>query len=304
MNRHFLSGVYAAALTPLKNDLSIDLNPVEAFLDFLGARGCHGALLLGTTGEGPAFAPEERIAFFKEAKRVHQSYPHFKLLAGTGTPSLQETIDLTRAAFENGFDGVVTLPPYFFRKVSDDGLFRWFDEVIRQAVPDGKYLLGYHIPGISGVGLSHDLLARLKDAHPQKFAGIKDSSGDPDHAIQLGERFKSDLLVLTGNDALFQHALEHHAQGGITAMANLYSQILREAYDIYWNGSDCSEVQARLDQRRTILDQYAPYPPILKAMIARKHGFDRWLVRPPLIDTPIAIEEKAAREFSALDDHE
>src|SRR5574337_791676 len=143
---HPLSGIYAAAVTPLYPDYSIDVSAIPYVLDFLARRGCHGALLFGTTGEGPSFAPEERIEACKAALKVRQAHPDFKLLLGTGTPSLDETAALTRAAFDLGFDGAVVLPPYYFRTVSDDGLFAWFSEVIKRAVPGDGALFGYHIP--------------------------------------------------------------------------------------------------------------------------------------------------------------
>ena len=133
-----ISGVFAAALTPLKVDFSIDLDGIPALLDFYRSRGCHGALLFGTTGEGPSFAPAERLEAFHAAQKWRKAYPDFRLLAGTGTPSLPETLELTQAAFEAGMDGVVTLPPYYFRKVSDDGLFAWFSQVIQRAVPNWR----------------------------------------------------------------------------------------------------------------------------------------------------------------------
>ena len=97
----------------------------------------------------------------------------YKLLAGTGTPSLSETIALTHSAFDLGCEGVVVLPPYYYRKASDDGLFLYFSEIIHKAVPADGYLLGYHIPGTAGIGFSTDLLARLKEAFPDQFAGYK-----------------------------------------------------------------------------------------------------------------------------------
>ncbi len=294
---HPLAGVYAAALTPLKDDYSVSPQAVVPFLNYLAGRGCHGALLFGTTGEGPSFAAAERAEVLKAALGVRQTYPEFRLLAGTGTPSLEETIQMTRAAFDLGYDGVVTLPPYYFRKASDDGLFEWFDLVIRRAVPGGRYLLGYHIPNQSGVPLSLDLLARLKDAHPQNFAGIKDSSGDPAFAIALGGRFGPDLLVLNGNDSLFLHALEYHAQGAITAMGNLYSPLLRQVWDIYGQGGDAIEAQEELSQRRKIFDRYTPFPPILKSLLARVNGFDKWPVRPPLQPVPQQVADACCREL-------
>ncbi|MCK4901590.1 MAG: dihydrodipicolinate synthase family protein, partial [Anaerolineales bacterium] len=106
-NQHFLSGVYAAAVTPLREDATLDISALPTLLEFLANRGCHGVLLLGTTGEGPSFAPNERIALLRAALEVRQTIPDFRLLAGTGTPSLEETIALTRASFDLGYDGVV-----------------------------------------------------------------------------------------------------------------------------------------------------------------------------------------------------
>ncbi|MEK6573085.1 MAG: dihydrodipicolinate synthase family protein, partial [Chloroflexota bacterium] len=205
MLNHPLSGVYAAAITPLYPNYAIDTSAVPYLLDFLARRGCHGALLFGTTGEGPSFAPEERIELCKAALEIRQAHPNFKFLLGTGTPSLEETVALTRAAFDLGLDGVVTLPPYYFRKVNDDGLFAWFGEVIRRAVPKDGCFFAYHIPSVSGVAVSPDLVARLKDAFPTQFAGLKDSSADAEYGRLLGERFGNDLLIFCGADPLFQN---------------------------------------------------------------------------------------------------
>ena len=187
-NHHKLSGVFAAALTPMGDDYSLDLDAVPPLMEFLAARGCHGILLLGTTGEGPSIAPNERIDLLRTALEIRQSYPDIRLLAGTGTPSLEVTTALTRASFDLGLDVVVVLPPYYFRTVPDEGLFKWYSELLRKAVPSDGALLGYHIPAISGVPLSIDLLSRLKDAFPDQFAGIKDSSGDPEHARRCGSQ--------------------------------------------------------------------------------------------------------------------
>jgi 4-hydroxy-tetrahydrodipicolinate synthase len=295
--RHPLAGIYAAALTPLNADFSVAPEAVLPYLNILASRGCHGALLFGTTGEGPSFGVKEREIILRAALDVRQTYPNFHLLAGTGSPSLDDAVTLTRAAFEIGFDGVVTLPPYYFRKASDDGLFLWFDTILRRAVPEGKYLLGYHIPAQAGIGLSLDLLSRLKDAHPQKFAGIKDSSGDPDHAVALGARFGPDLLVLNGNDGLALHALEHHAGGAITAMANLYSNLLRQVWNIYEQDGDSIEAQDALNVRRKIIDRYAPFPPILKAIMPHFMGLPRWPVRPPLMDVSPETAAAAIHEL-------
>ncbi len=297
MTRHPLDGVYAAAVTPLRPDLSPDLEALAPFLAFLASRGCHGALIFGTTGEGPSFSPEERKAVWKSALRVREQYPGFRLLAGTGTPSLTETIDLTELAFDLGFDGAVTLPPYYFRKATDEGLFDWFEQVIKKSVPKDGFLLGYHFPGVAGIGFSIELLSRLKDAFPAQFAGIKDSSHDEDFARLLGAKFGDDLAVFSGTDSDFTFALQNHAAGCITAPANLISPALREIYDAFVSGKDTSAAQAKVNEQRHALEKYPPFPPALKALLARLHHLPRWPVRPPLVGMTKEDEEKAFGEF-------
>ncbi|GAB4456081.1 MAG: dihydrodipicolinate synthase family protein [Anaerolineales bacterium] len=297
---HPLAGVYAAAVTPLNPDSSLDLDSVPALLKFLAARGCHGALFFGTTGEGPSFSPAERESLLRTVRAYRSLAPGFRLMAGTGTPSLAETIDLTRLAFELGYDAVLVLPPYYFRKAADEGLFRWFSELINKAVPRDRYLIGYHIPGVAGIGFSLELLARLKDAFPVQFAGIKDSSHDADFARALGEKFGEDLLVLTGTDSYLQLAMENKAAGCITAPANLISPDLRQVWDLMREGKDASEAQERVTAQRHILEKYPPFPPTLKALLHRLHGLPRWSVKPPLEEMPTELAEQALQEMDGL----
>ncbi|MFH1185852.1 MAG: dihydrodipicolinate synthase family protein [Chloroflexota bacterium] len=297
MSRAALSGVYAAAVTPLKPDFAPDLDAIPPFLGFLAGRGCHGALILGTTGEGPSFSPVEREAIWRAAAKVREQYPDFRLLAGTGTPSLTETIDLTRQAFDLGFDAVVTLPPYYFRKASDDGVFNWFHELITRAVPPDGSLLGYHFPGVAGIGFSIDLLLRLKDAFPAQFEGIKDSSHDAEFARELGARFGTDLAVFSGTDSDFSLALKNHAAGCITAPANLISPSLRQIYDVFSDGNDTSELQARVSAKRHALENFMPFPASLKALLHRLYGLPRWPVRPPLTEISADDEDLAVQQL-------
>lgn len=302
--QHPLAGVYAAAVTPLRqtdNHASeLDLEAVPALMQFLASRGCHGVALFGTTGEGPSFSPAEREALMRAALAARDSLDGFRLIAGTGTPSLSETIELTKLAFDLGYDAVLVLPPYYFRKAGDDGLFNWFSEVIRKAVPADKFLIGYHIPPLIGIGFSIPLLARLKDAFPTQFAGIKDSSHDAELARALGEKFGDDLLVLNGTDSYMQLAMEHKAAGCITAPANLISPELREIWDLLNEGKDPAEAQQRVAEKRHILEKYPPFPPTLKALLHRMYGLPRWAVRPPLEAIPMEMEEKALQELDAL----
>ena len=299
-SQHPLAGIYAAAVTPIHPDLTLDLESVPALLEFLASRGCHGAVLFGTTGEGPSFSPTERELLMRAASAAREALPGFRLIAGTGTPSLSETIELTKLAFDLGFDGVLVVPPYYFRKATDNGLFLWFSEVIQKAVPAAGYLFGYHFPNVAGVGFSMELLARLKDGFPAQFAGIKDSSHDADLARSLGERFGSDLVVLTGTDSYLQLAMQNKAAGCITAPANVLSPGLREVWDSMNKGKDSTAAQARVKSQRDVLDKYPPFPPTLKAILHRLYGFPRWPVKPPLEPVPQEMEERVVQEFQEL----
>jgi 4-hydroxy-tetrahydrodipicolinate synthase len=290
-------GVFAAALTPLKTDGSIDLDSVLPYLTFLASRGCSGALLFGTTGEGPSFALDERRLLCQAALEIHKEHPEFLLLLGAGTPSLTETIQITRMGFDLGLPGVVELPPYYNRKVSDEGLFAWFSAVIQQAVPRDGYLLGYHIPQMTGVPFSLDLLDRLKSSFPDQFIGIKNSWIEEEFVVALGSRFGSDLLVMTGFDNNFQLSLDQHAQGCITASATLISPLLRQLWDAHHNHQDPSPIQEEINLVRAVLDNYPPAPALIKGLLARWHNFPHWNVRPPLVPVTPEVLQKADEAF-------
>ncbi len=293
---HPWRGILAAALTPMDDAGRVRPQDVPALLHSLAQRGAHGALLLGTTGEGPSCAPAERRMVLQAAATARPR-PDFRLLAGTGTPSLEETIALTRMAFDLGFDGVVVLPPYYFRGADDEGLFAWFAAVLRQAVPADGALLAYHIPQVSGVGLSLDLLAHLKDAFPRRFVGLKDSSGDPATLAALTARFGADLAVFTGNDRLLTLAWQQRAAGAITALANLASPVLRQVWDALRAGQDATAGQHRLNALRDILEGLGPFAAGLKAVVPDLLGWPRWGLKPPLrAPDPAAV----ARALPAL----
>jgi 4-hydroxy-tetrahydrodipicolinate synthase len=298
--QHPLSGVYAAAVTPLNADLTLDFESIPALLKFFASRGCHGIVLFGTTGEGPSFSPKEREAWMRVVSECRSLVPGFRLIAGTGTPSLAESIELTKLSFDLGFDGALVVPPYYFRKATDEGLFNWFRELILKSVPSDGYILGYHFPAVAGIGFSIELLARLKESFPTQFAGIKDSSHDADLARTLGETFGSDLAVFSGTDSYLQLAMQNHAAGCITAPANILSPGLRVIWDLMNAGNDAGEAQANVKKQRDILDRYSPFPPTLKALLHRRHGFPRWNVKPPLVELAPELEEKVVSEFEGI----
>ena len=294
---HPLAGIYAAAVTPLKRNYTIDIDVLPSYLSFLADRGCHGALLLGTTGEGPSFSTDERTQLFKAAIRVRETHPDFRLLAGTGTPSLEETIHLTKTAFNLGFNAAVVLPPYYFHQAPQDGILRWFETLIRRAVPQDGYLLAYHFPAQSRVPIPWELNMRLKEAFPKQFAGLKDSSVGAEHAQQLSS-VNNDMLILVGNDRFLSTTIEAGAAGCITAMANLFSPLLREIWDAHQCRERKQAIQSKINQKRTILDRYKPFPPTIKAALARLHGFALWPVKPPLSPLSPQAKERLITELT------
>ncbi len=297
MTEKKFKGIFAAAVTPLKSDLTPDIDSFPEFLSFLAQRGCHGALILGTTGEGPSFSFEERKIIYQAANNVRQIHPSFQLLAGTGTPSLQDTINFTRLAFDLGLDGVVVLPPYYYKNVTDEGLFSWFSNVIEKSVPQDGTLFGYHIPQISNIPLSIELLKRLKDNYPIQFGGIKNSSSDPTHVLKLGDSFGDELSIFTGNDRLFSKSLDVGASGCITSLANLISPDLRVVWDAHQCGESKPAVQKRIDLTRIIFDRYPPAAPVLKSILSRCYGFPKWAVRQPLLPISKDIEEQVITDL-------
>jgi 4-hydroxy-tetrahydrodipicolinate synthase len=296
---HPLSGIYSAAVTPLTSKGEPDLAAIPTLLDFLAARGCHGALLLGTTGEGPSFSSKERIAVWQAAAAWRKANPAFRLLAGTGTPSLAETRDLNRAAFDLGFEAVLVLPPFFFRNASEDGLFDWYAQLFESSVPAGKFLLGYHIPAVSGVALPLSLLQRLSSVFPDKFGGLKDSSGSLESAVSYAEGLAG-KAVLVGNDKLLAPGMAAGAAGAITALANLRSPELRTIYDAHISNKPTAVLQAALDPIRAAMDAMAPAPAYLKALLHAQHGLPLWPVRRPLQDFTPAQTQTALDALTSL----
>jgi 4-hydroxy-tetrahydrodipicolinate synthase len=278
---HPLSGVYAAAVTPLNPDLNPDLELIPKLMEFYADNGCHGALILGTTGEGPSFNPTDRFEIMQAAAQIKQTRPEFHLFAGTGTPSQKETMELNQAAFKLGYDAVVVLPPFYFRDASDVGLLSWFSDVIEDSVPTDKYLLGYHIPQVSGVPLKIEMLQEIQAKFPYRFGGVKDSEGSLENTQVLAKGIE-DKLILVGNDRLMTAGLEVGASGCITALANLISPWLRQIFDQFGQ-TDTTEVQAKVDAARDVMGQFMPFPPSIKFLLSEFGSFPYWPVLPPLI---------------------
>ena len=275
--QHPLSGVYAAAPTPLAADLSPSPGDMAALLSHLRRVGCHGALVLGTTGEGPALGLDERRGILEAAAEWRAGHPEFRLLAGTGCAALPEAIALTRFAVELGYDAQVVLPAFYYKAVGPEGLVDWFLRVADGAGAGARIFL-YHIPAVSGVAVPLEVVERLLEAAPGVVVGIKDSSGDMEHTRALCRL--SGLAVFTGNDRHLADCLAAGGAGAVTALANVCGDLARSVYE---GGPDGD--MTRLAAARQAFDAY-PSIAAVKGLLAYRFGLPRWPVRPPLTNLP------------------
>jgi 4-hydroxy-tetrahydrodipicolinate synthase len=295
-----LRGVIAAMPTPLTADLEPELAAVPTLLDDLVAQGCHGALIMGTTGEGPSFAVTERQSVLAAAAawRATANRPEFLLLGATGCANAPETIGLSRTALGLGYDALLVTPAFFFKNVAPVGVTHYYSQVL-EALPDDARLLLYHIPAVTGVTVSTDVLTALRSAFGPMVAGLKDSSLDLDHTRRLLTTFP-DLAVFTGTDSHLLPALAAGAAGSITALASACGDVLRAAYDAQAAGSARPIDQERLTALRAAGDRY-PLVAAVKTLVASRRGLPRWPVRPPLVAlTPAEAAEVTAAVAAAL----
>ena len=248
-------GVLAAVLTPMAGDLAPDHAAFAAHCHRLLAAGCHGLSVFGTTGEANSLSAGERLAAFEAL--LDGGVPAETLLPGTGSCALTDTVRLSRAALEAGAAGVLVLPPFYYKGVGDDGLFRFFAEVIERVGDDRLRLYLYHIPQMTGVDLGLPLISRLIDAYPGAIAGTKDSSGDMKRIATLCREFP-DLSVLAGTETLLLETLRSGGSGCISATVNVTSRLARRVYDAHAAGrdSEAEALQERLSDLRGSIEAY------------------------------------------------
>ncbi|MEH3116690.1 MAG: dihydrodipicolinate synthase family protein [Methylorubrum populi] len=276
-------GVFCAALTPLTPDYAPDHAPFVEHARRLLDQGCDGIALLGTTGEANAFSVGQRKALL-EAALAGGIAPE-RLMPGTGVAALAETVELTRHAVSLGVTTVVMLPPFYYKAVTDEGLFSAYSTVIERVGDARLRLVLYHIPQIAGIGISHDLIERLRTRYPEVVTGIKDSSGDLANMEALIARFPG-FAVLAGADPLLLPLLAKGGAGCITATSNLVAADLALIYRHHADparAEDVTTAQARViaaRNRASILPQMAS----LKAMLADATGQEAWnRLCPPLL---------------------
>jgi 4-hydroxy-tetrahydrodipicolinate synthase len=280
-------GIWSAALTPLKADLSIDCAHLSRHAKFLLDNGCHGIGLFGTTGEANAFSVAERMTAL-ESLLADGLSPNV-LMIGTGCCAVTDTVTLTRHAIDHGVKKILALPPFYYKNVTDTGLFRNFEEIIDRTESDDLELYLYHFPAMSQTPITINLITMLCEHFPKTIAGVKDSSGDLEHSLELASQFP-DIAIFPGNETHLLATLENGCAGCISATANANPLGIRKIFDNCL--SENPSVRTLQEEAFAIREVFGRHPLVsaLKQHAAWSTGDESWLrLRPPLM----TLEEKA-----------
>ncbi len=296
-----LKGLLSPVLTPFNDDMTLatDLY-VEFSRRLLSTGGCAGLVPFGTTGEALSVSMAERMAALDAL--VDGGIDPQIMIPGTGLANLDETVVLTRHAVEHGCYGAMILPPFYYKGVSDEGLYRYYSALIDGVAHNDLKIYLYHIPQASGVGLSIDLVRRLHDTYSDTIVGIKDSSGDWDNTAALLSI--DGLITYPGAELPMIEAVKMGAPGCISATANLNGNRIAEVIDLCHKGDfeAAAIVHEEVKAIRYLFQDYAPIPS-QKALLARGTGDKRWNnLRPPLL--PMAPSNVAELEKTLREKHD
>jgi 4-hydroxy-tetrahydrodipicolinate synthase len=291
-----IEGILAPVLTPFDQNAQVDVGRSVAHCKWLLENGCDGLVLFGTTSEANSLSVGERKRLAEQI--VSAGIPPQKLILGTGCCSLTDSAELTKHAIELGSAGVLALPPFYYKPVSDEGLFRYFGSLIDRVSDARLRLYLYHIPPIAQVGFSLSLVKRLNGQYPGTVAGIKDSSGDWENTKALISAFNAqDFDVFPGSESYLLAALQIGATGCISATANVAAQSLQAVYQ-NWRTPGAKDLQESAGRVRMAFQQF-PVIPGLKAVLAKALNDELWKnVLPPLSPLSPADSEKLFASLS------
>jgi len=271
--------VLAPVITPFNEDLSANGEKFIAHCRWLVSQGVSLAVF-GTNSEANSLSVDEKIALLDQL--VTAGIDPAALMPGTGSCALTDAVRLTAHAVSLGCGGTLMLPPFYYKGVSDDGLFAFFSEVIERVASSKLQIYLYHIPPVSQVPLSLPLIEQLATAYPAVIAGIKDSSGDWDNTQALNALDIDDFRVFCGSESFLLRNMQHGGAGCISATANVNPAAIADLHD-NWQAEDAAQRQSRLDEIRAIF-QSMPMIPALKTATGMYTGDPAWRrVRPPLV---------------------
>jgi len=292
-----IQGVLSPVVTPFDADLRPDSERFVRHCRWLLDQGV-GLAVFGTNSEANSMSVAEKIALLDAL--VDAGVPPERIMPGTGCCALTDTVELTRHALRRRCAGVLMLPPFYYKGVSDEGLFRSYAQVIeRVGAPDLRIYL-YHIPPVSQVPVSLTLIERLLDAYQGTIAGIKDSSGEWSNTQAMLERFQPrGFDVFAGSETFLLATLRGGGAGCITATGNVNPGLIAQLAR-HWRDADAESRQAGLDQVRATFQKFAMIP-ALKAAIAHYAADPRWAtVRPPLVELDSLQQRTLVQALQAI----
>ena len=283
-----ISGVLSPVVTPFKDDLSPDPEKLANHCRWLLSQNV-GLAVFGTNSEANSLSVDEKISLLDQL--VDAGIDTTRMMPGTGHCALTDTVKLTAHAVKLGCAGTLMLPPFYYKDVSDDGLYASIAEAIERVGSDELRVYLYHIPPIAQVGISPPLVERLAKGYPETVVGIKDSSGDWNNTnafLQLG---LDNFRVFAGSESFLLQNMRAGGTGCISATANVNPAAIHKLY-VDWESNSADAMQDDLDVIRKIVQKY-PMIPALKAIVADFSQDPQWAnVRPPLV--PLSGDQKSA----------
>ena len=281
-------GVLVPVLTPFAASGEPDAGRFITFCRWLLDQGANGLAIFGTTSEANSMSPAERMTLLD--RLIEAGVPAEKLMPGTGACAVSDAVALVRHALGHGCGGALMLPPFYYKPVSDDGIFAFLSNVIDKAGSAALRVYLYHIPPVAVVGYSVDLVGRLIKAYPRTVVGLKDSSGDWSNTAALLERYPG-FAVFPGSEVFLLDGLRKGAAGCITATGNINVPGIAKLY-ANWKTPQADALQADATTLRKTMQAY-PMVPALKRVVAHFHSDPAWTaVRPPLM--PLDEAQSAA----------
>ncbi len=294
MSTNQLAGILAPVVTPFDADFRPDAERLIAHCRWLLERDV-GLSPFGSSSEGNSLSVDEKIDLLE--KLVEAGLPPARMMPGTGCCSLTDSIRLTRRAVELGCAGVLMLPPFFYKGLSDDDLYGYFAEVIGTIGDPNLRIYLYHIPQLSYVPITLTLIEKMLKDFPESIAGMKDSSGDSDNMRAVLENFQPDGFDLfSGMDDPLLAALRGGGRGAILGSANFNPRQSVGLYDDF-DGNDAEQRQQALSAVWAVIQSY-PLFPAMKAATAAVMGDAEWRrPRPPLTALDDATCERLYRDL-------
>jgi 4-hydroxy-tetrahydrodipicolinate synthase len=288
-----LAGVLSPALTPFDDRLEVDVPRWVAHCRWLLENGCSGLAIFGTTSEANSLSVEERERMLDAA--IEAGLAPDKLMPGTGCSALPDTVRLTKRAVHAGCAGVLVLPPFYYKGISNEALFQSYAAVIDRVADARLRLFLYHIPQMTQVPISIAVIERLRAAYPALVVGIKDSSGDWSNTKAMLDALPG-FRIFVGSERFLLRNLRAGGAGCITATANLNARAIDHLYR-EWRSPEADGLQDRLDRLRGVFERL-PAVAALKSALAHFRNDPRWrTVRPPLLPLAPAQEDTLLAEL-------